>query len=108
MLNILLCSSNQILVKSIYCLLRDAGHRVEVVEHPSSAVQQVLRSKYDVVLIDSDPFGLSAEDASAVIKSVAPVLPILFIDDDGSGLVSTPGSVRDLEELTRALHAITA
>ncbi len=107
MVNILLCSSNQILVKSIYCILRDAGHVVETVEHPAVAVQNVMAKKYDAVIIDSDPFGLSAEDAFTIIKSVLPDLPVLFINDstveDGS---RTKGS--DLEEITRVIHAITA
>ncbi len=107
MVNILLCSSNQILVKSIYCILRDAGHDVDTVEHPSVAVQKVLAKKYDAVIIDSDPFGLSAEDAFNIIKSVAPDLPVLFINDQvNEG--GDPAAGSNLEKITRVIHAITA
>ncbi len=103
-MNIILCASNPILRKSIYGVLRDAGHTVEAVEYPAAAVQKVITGKYDAVIIDSDPFGLSAEDASRIIKTVAPGLPVLF-----AGETTGPGAVSsvDLDELTRAIQCIT-
>ncbi len=108
MMNIILCSSNPILSKSIYCVLRDAGHMVESVEYPVAAVQKVMIKKYDVVVIDSDPFGLPAEDASRIIKAVAPDLPVLFVGETTEqGADRIGGAPVDLETITKAIQGIT-
>jgi len=106
MKKILLCSSNPLLVKSLYGLLRDDGYDVDIVEHPSLAVQRILVGGYDMMVVDSEPFGLSAEDAVQIIRSTMPELPVLYV---GSGEHSTALAVDapvDLEEFKRTLHAI--
>jgi DNA-binding NtrC family response regulator len=107
MKNIILCSSNPILIKSLYGILRDEGYNVETIEHPAFAVQMVMHRPYDFVIIDSEPFGLSAEDAAEIIKTVAPDMPILFVGDGRdrkqARTVETP---IDLEEFKRAIHSI--
>ena len=82
MKNIILCSSNPILIKSLYSMLREDGYNVETIEHPAQAVQMVMHRHYHCVIVDSEPFGLSAEDAAKIIKAVAPLMPILFVGDD--------------------------
>ena len=107
MKTILLCSSNPILIKSLYGMLRDEGHDVETVEHPAYAVQKVMFGLYDLIVVDSEPFGLSTEDAVRIIKTVAPDLPILYVGgaSDGPSLaIETPV---DLEEFKRTIHSIT-
>jgi CheY-like chemotaxis protein len=108
MTKILLCSSNPILVKSLYGMLRDEGHDVETVEHPALAVQKVMFSLYDLIIIDSEPFGLSTEDAVQIIKTVEPDLPIVYV---GGGRKEVPSMAVDapvdLEEFKRAIHSIT-
>jgi len=108
MKKILLCSSNPILVKSLYAILRDEGHNVETVEHPALAVQKVMFGLYDLIIIDSEPFGLSTEDAVQIIKTVEPDLPIVYvgreINDGPSKAVEVPV---DLEEFKRTIHSIT-
>ncbi|MGE5173558.1 MAG: hypothetical protein ACM3MD_06995 [Betaproteobacteria bacterium] len=88
-------------------MLRDEGYAVETVEHPSLAVQMIMRRRYDFIIIDSEPFGLSAEDAEEIIRTLAPDMPILFV---GSGhnrrrtqAVETP---IDLEDFKRTIHGI--
>ncbi len=107
MKKIILCSSNPILVKSLYGILRDEGHCVETIEHPVFAVQMVMHDKYDLLIIDSEPFGLSAEDASEIIRTVAPGMSILFVgsrqDRTHVQAVETP---IDLEEFKRTIHSI--
>ncbi len=109
MKNILLCSSNPILVKSFYGILRDEGYNVDTIDHPSFAVMMIMRKPYDFAIIDSEPFGLSAEDAAEIIKAVAPGMPILFVGGDHrkhhAQAVETPV---DLEEFKRTIHSITA
>jgi DNA-binding NtrC family response regulator len=107
MKNIILCSSNPILIKSLYGILRDEGYEVETIEHPAFAVQRVMSRRYDFIIIDSEPFGLSTEDAAEIIKTVAPDMPILLV---GSGqgreraqAVETP---LDLELFKRTIHSI--
>ena len=77
MRNIILCSSNPILIKSLYAILRDEGYNVDTVDRPALAVQKVLFGLYDVLIVDSEPFGLSAEDAVRIIRTVAPGMPIV-------------------------------
>ncbi len=107
MKNIILCSSNPILIKSLYAILRDEGYNVDTVDHPALAVQKVMFGLYDFVIVDSEPFGLSAEDAVRIIKTVAPDMPIVHVGagshEEPSMAVETP---IDLEEFKRAIHSI--
>ena len=107
MKNILFCSSNPILIKNLYGVLRDEGFAVETVEHPALAVKKVLRAKYDFVIVDSEPFGMSAEDAAQIIRSVAPDLPIVIMGgDEEKDLADGRGTTLDLEEFKRTIHNI--
>lgn len=107
MKNIILCSSNPILIKSLYSMLREDGYNVETIEHPAHAVQMVMRRHYHFVIVDSEPFGLSAGDAAKIIKAVAPLMPVLFVGDDHMDTqaqsVKTP---IDLEAFKRTIHSI--
>lgn len=100
--NILLCSSNPILVKSLYAILRDEGLFVATAEHPSSAVQMIMHGNYDFLIMDSEPFGLSAEDAVAIARTIAPDLQTLCIGE-GSEAGNTG---LDLEEFKRTIHTL--
>ncbi len=104
MKKIILCSSNPILVKSLYGILRDEGHNVETIEHPAFAVQIIMKKHYDFIIIDSEPFGLSAEDAAEIIKTIAPDVQILFVGNErrhmSAQVVETPV---DLEEFKKKI-----
>jgi len=104
MKKIILCSSNPILIKNLYGMLRDEGHSVETTEHPAFAIQKVMSSAYDLILIDSEPFGLSAEDATQIIKTIIPDMPIVFIGSDQNQM--TLESPVNLEEIKRTVHSI--
>ena len=107
MKNILLCTSNPLLIKNVYGVLRDEGYAVDTVEHPALAVKKVLWGSYDVVIVDSEPFGMSAQEAAQVIRSVSPQIPIVFTGCEGerdhAGCMGTP---LDLEEFKRTIHNI--
>jgi len=109
MKNILLCTSDPILIKNLYGALRDEGHIVDTVEHPALAVQKVIDGTYDVLVLDSDPFGLSSEDAVQIIRSVKPALPIVCLGT-GSRCSSAHAvdSPLDLAAIKRTVHAIAA
>ncbi len=106
MKNVVLCSSNPILVKSLYGILRDEGHTVETTEHPAFAVQKIIEKQFDCVIIDSEPFGLSAEDAAEIIRNVSPGIQVLFIGGSG-GDASDEEKPLDLEEFRRSFHRIS-
>lgn len=107
MKKILLCSSDPILIKNLYGVLRDEGYAVETVEHPALAVQTVIDGTFDALVVDSEPFGLSAEDAVQIIRTLKPDLPILCKGSErkcGGALgVETP---LDLESFKRTIHSI--
>jgi DNA-binding NtrC family response regulator len=93
------------LVKSIYGMLRDEGFGVEVVDHSALAVKKVFRGNYVGVIIDAESFGLSAEDAVQIIRSVSPEIVVICV---GSGRlnsgVMTMNLPVDLEEFKRVIH----
>ena len=106
MKNIILCSSNPLIIKNVYCVLRDGGCTVETVEHPAFAVKKVLRGSYDCVLVDSEPFGMSADEAAQVIRSVSPGISILFMRGDRErGSSAGCNAPFDLEQFTRTFHS---
>ncbi len=109
MKNILLCTSDPLLTRNLYGALRDEGHAVETVEHPALAVQKVMEGSFDVLVLDSEPFGLSSEDAVQIIRSVKPALPIICVAKEcrcGSAhAVETP---IDLAAIKRTVHTIAA
>jgi DNA-binding response OmpR family regulator len=107
MKNIILCSSNPLLIKNVYCVLRDEGYAVDIVEHPALAVKKVLWGSYDFVIVDAEPFGMSAQDAAQVIRSVSPGMPVVIVGGDrDKGLADGMGLPLDLEEFKRTIHSI--
>lgn len=107
MKDIILCSSNPILVKNLYGILRDEGYNVDSVDHPALAVQKVMHGSYDFIIVDSEPFGLSAEDAGRIIKAVAPDMPIVHVGSGSHEVLSMSVETPvDLEEFKRTIHSI--
>ncbi len=106
MKNILLCTSDPMLIKNLYGVLRDEGYAVDTVEHPAFAVQKVMEGAFDVLIVDSEPFGLSTEDAVRIIRSIRPDLPILCTgsNEHCEGALGV-GSPLDMEAFKRAFHA---
>lgn len=104
---ILLCTHNPILIKNLYGVLRDEGYNVEIADHPALAVQMTLNWNYIAVVIDSEPFGLSAEDAVQIIKSVSPDMPVIIVGyaKHTADVLSIKMPV-DLEELKQAIHDV--
>jgi DNA-binding response OmpR family regulator len=109
MKKIILCSSNPLLVKSLYGMLRDEGYAIEDVEHPALAVQKILGSTYDFMIVDAEPFGLSAEDAARIITTIAPEMPIFCVGGDTA--VDTLPMIRlpaDLDAIKEMIQHIAA
>jgi len=103
----ILCSSNPILIKNLYGMLRDEGYQVETIEHPANAVHMVMINHYDFIIIDSEPFGLSGEDAAEIIKTVAPETPVLFVGNDSrEDKLQNAESPVNLEVLKHTIHSL--
>ena len=104
---ILLCTHDPILVKSLYGVLRDNGHDVEIADHLALAVRMILTGHYYAVIIDGKPLGLSVEDAVQIMKTVSPEMPIIVAGghDCGTDALSIRMPV-DLEELRELINSI--
>jgi CheY-like chemotaxis protein len=109
MKKIILCSSNPLLIKSLSGILRDEAYAVEDVEHPALAVQKVLGGAYDFMIVDAEPFGLSAEDAARIIKTIAPEMPIFRVGGgeayDTLPLIGLPADLDGIKEMIRRFAA---
>lgn len=107
MKNIILCSSNRLLIKNVYGVLRDEGYTIDIVEHPALAVKKVLLGAYNFVIVDSEPFGMSAQEAEQVIRSVSPGMPVVIMGGERENfLADGMGAPLDLEEFKRTIHSI--
>ena len=105
---ILLCTHDPILVKSLYGILRDKGHDVEIADHLALAIQMILKSRYYAVIIDGKPFGLSVEDAVQIMKAVSPEMPIIVVGGPECGTdtlsIRMPVDLEELRELINSIH----
>ena len=105
---ILLCTHDPILVKSLYGILRDKGHDVEIADHLALAVQMILKSHYYAVIIDGKPFGLSVEDAVQIMRTVSPEIPIIVVGgpecETDALSVRIPVDLEKLRELISGMH----
>lgn len=104
---ILLCSHNPILIKSIYGVLRDEGYHVEIADHPADAVQMAFKNTYSAAIIDPEPFGLAARDAVRIIKTVRPDMIVIFVGFDKLDIdVLNIDIPINLEEFREIIHEI--
>ena len=105
---ILLCTHDPILVKSLYGVLRDEGHNVEIADHLALAVQMILKNHYYAVIIDGKPFGLSVEDAVQIMKTVSPEMPIIMVGgpeyEADTLSIKMPVDLEELRELISSMH----
>ena len=105
---ILLCTHDPIFVKSLYGVLRDDGHTVEIADHLALAVQMILKDHYYAVIIDGKPFGLSVEDAVQIMKAVSPDMPIIVVGGPEGGAdslsIGIPVDLEELRELINSIH----
>ena len=65
-----------------------------------------MQRKFDLVIIDSEPFGLSAEDAAEIIRKVAPGSRSCSSGKTRRSMMPKERSRLDLEEFKRTIHSI--
>jgi AmiR/NasT family two-component response regulator len=76
-----LCTCDPLFVKSLYGLLREDGCWVDVVDHCALAVQKALARDYDVVIMDAESVGLSADDAAEIIMKTANGTAVVIVGE---------------------------
>jgi len=105
---ILLCMQNPMLIKGLYGILRDEGYNVSLSEYPAHAVQQIIKNSYEAVIIDSQAFGMPAEDAVKVIKAIAPDIRVILVgypeDETDSLSLKVPIDLEKLRDLVHSMH----
>jgi DNA-binding NtrC family response regulator len=106
--NILLCTQNLMLIKGLYGILRDEGYNVDLSDYPAHAVQQIIKNSYEAVIIDSQAFGMPAEDAVKVIKTIAPDIKVILVgypeDETDSLSIKVPIDLEILRDLVQSMH----
>ena len=100
------------LIKGLYGILRDEGCGVDISDYPAHAVQQIMKNTYQAVIIDSHTFGMSAEDAARVIKTVAPDIKVILVgwpeyETDALG-VKVPADLETVRSVVHGIHQISA
>jgi DNA-binding NtrC family response regulator len=110
--DILLCTHDPMLIKGLYGILRDEGCRVDISDYPAHAVQQIMKNSYMAVIIDSHAFGMSAEDAARVIRTVAPDVKVILIgcpEHETDALsVKVPADLERVRSVVHGIHQISA
>ncbi len=95
------------MVKSIYGILIDEGCNVDIADHPALAVQMVLNKHYTVIIIDSEPFGLSGNEAIEIIRNVYPEIPVISVGYPGNYIdAMSINAPLDLEEFKQTIYDI--
>ncbi len=90
-------------------MLRDEGYSVDTADHPALAVQMALKKAFNALIIDTEPFGLSVDDAVRIIRTLSPEIAVLFIGDD-SGIVDglsieAPVDLAEFRQTIQAMHS---
>jgi len=110
--DILLCTHNPMLIKGLYGILRDEGCDVDISDYPAHAVQQIMKNTYQVVIIDSHAFGMSAEDAVRVIKTVAPDIKVILVGcpeyEVDALSIKVPADLETVRSLIHGIHQISS
>ena len=106
--DILLCTQNPMLIKGLYGILRDEGYNVDLSDYPAHAVQQIIKNSYEAVIIDSQAFGMPAEDAVKAIKTIAPDTRAILVgypeDETDSLSIKVPVDLEKLRDLVHSMH----
>lgn len=95
------------MIKGLYGILRDEGYNVDLSDYPAHAVQQIIKNSYEAVIIDSQAFGMPAEDAIKVIKTIAPDIRVILVGypEEQTDALSTKVPI-DLEKLRCLVHSM--
>ena len=97
------------LIKGLYGMLCDLGYHVDLSDFPARAVQQIIKNSYEAVIIDSQAFGMPAEDAVQVIKKIAPDIRVILVgypeDETDSLCIRVPVDLEKLRDIVHSLYA---
>ena len=98
------------LIKNLYGMFRDEGYSVEITDDPAHAVRIILENRFLAVIIDSQAFGLSAEEAVQIIKTVSPEIRVILIGcreyEAADFSINLPLDLEALKKLVRGMRDI--
>ncbi len=107
-----MCIHDPLLGKIIYGMLLDEGYRVGRSEHPAQAIQQTLKCRYGSIIMDAQAFGMPAEDAMRIIKTVFPEMKIIYLGcpetETDSLSIDLPVDLERLRDVVHAVHDTSA
>lgn len=96
------------LIKGLYGILRDDGYIVDLSDYPAQAVQQLMKNSYEAIIVDSQAFGMSAEDAVRVIQTIVPDVRVILVgdpeDETDSLSIRVPIDLEKLRDLVHSMH----
>ena len=108
MTEVLVCSPNPIFIKNLYGILVDAGLGIEIADHHSQAISMVMQKTYSGIIVDAVQLGLSVEEATRILQSIVPEIPIIVVGSDsvpaGAFSVDTPVDLEEFRQLIDHLH----
>jgi len=84
MSDILVCNGDHPLSQYLVDLLSEEGHRVEVTQRGSEAIQKILSKKFKAVILGMDIEGMSGVEVISIINKIDKNLPIITIATDDS------------------------
>lgn len=84
MSDILVCNSDRPLSQYLVNLLSEEGHRVEVTQKGSDAIQKILSKKFKAVILGMDIEGMSGVEVISIVNKIDTTLPIIAIATDDS------------------------
>jgi len=84
MSDILVCNADNPLNQYLAKLISEEGHRVEVTQRGSEAIQKILGKRFKAVILGMDIEGMSGVEAISIINKIDTNLPIIVIASDDS------------------------
>lgn len=82
MASILICDEDPLFTLSLRRRLIDDGYRVTVTERAGEAIQYILSTPVDVVILGMRTVGMSGLEALPIVNQIDPSLPVIIVADD--------------------------
>jgi len=86
MSRVLLCSSDPLVFRHLYGILRDEGFAIDLAGHAAAAVRMSFETEYVAIVLDAECVGLPAMDAARIIRDVRPKTRVIVAGDGSSSV----------------------
>jgi len=109
-MNVLLCSCDPILIKNLYGALRHEGYGVAQTEWAATAVRMTFSDKYDVVVVDAEDVGMSANHVAEIVKQEREGITVLAVGNHNAflcdAILSKPLDIQRVLDILRGLGKV--